>query len=219
MNIHALPWFLVCCATLGWLGFGNVLGDEPNGSSAVANEDAGEQSPDGKTDGKTDEDGREGPVVPRMPVAAARVRATLMHDIYTATLEVMHDRYFHGPRATVPARAMQDVFAEIKRQSHTEAKWISASLKPMSIDHEPKTRFEKQAAKQISSGKPEVEAVEDGYYRRATAIPLHGGCISCHEGFFPSSSTTAKFAGLVISIPVLDPSDDGGQATPSSPTP
>ena len=47
----------------------------------------------------------------RVPVAVARDRAKLMHEIYSATLEVMHDRYFHADRAVVPARAMEDVFS------------------------------------------------------------------------------------------------------------
>lgn len=138
----------------------------------------------------------------RIPVTIARDRAKIMHDIYIATLHMMHDRYFHGDRALVPARAMQDVFAEIKQQSHTDARWISVNLKPMSIDHEPKSDFEIRAAKELASGKAELEAVEDGYYRRAGAIPLSGGCISCHAGLFTDTSTSAKFAGLVISVPV-----------------
>lgn len=143
----------------------------------------------------------------RVPVPIARDRAKTMHDIYIATLHMMHDRYFHGDRAIVPARAMQDVFAEIKQQSHTDARWISVNLKPMSIDHEPKGDFEIRAAKELASGKTELEVVEDGYYRRARAIPLSGGCISCHAGFFTDTSTAAKFAGLVISVPVISNSD------------
>src|SRR5690606_30997978 len=38
-------------------------------------------------------------------VVAARQRAELMHAIYAETLHVMHERYFHGSRAIVPARA------------------------------------------------------------------------------------------------------------------
>jgi hypothetical protein len=138
----------------------------------------------------------------RVPVAAARERARLMHEIYAATLDMMHERYFHGDRAIVPARAMQDVFTEIKRQSGTEARWIAVNLKAMSIDHEPKSDFEKRAAKELASGKAELEVVEDGYYRRAGAIPLRGGCIGCHAGLSTDASTAARFAGLVICVPV-----------------
>ncbi|WP_417729851.1 c-type heme family protein [Rosistilla oblonga] len=144
------------------------------------------------------------PDAQRMPVAEARQRARLMHDIYAATLDVMHHRYFHGGRAIVPARAMEDIFEEIQRDSHTEARWISVNLKPMSIHHKPKTKFEKHAADEIAKGEPAVDIVEDGYYRRATAIPMSGGCIGCHDGFFKKPTKEAKFTGLVISIPVLE---------------
>jgi hypothetical protein len=143
----------------------------------------------------------------RLPVEAARDRAKTMHHIYAATLEVMHHRYFHGDRAAVPARAMEDIFSEIKRQSRVEARWISVNTNPMSIDHQPKSDFEKRAARELADGKPEVEVLEGGYYRRAGAIPLTAGCISCHEGFFQNSSTAAKFAGLVISVPVRSQTD------------
>lgn len=140
-------------------------------------------------------------------VAAARERAVLMHGIYQATLEVMHDRYFHSERAVVPARAMEDIFEEMRHQTKAEARWISASLEPMSLNHKPKSEFEKQAAAAIADGKPAVETIEGGFYRRATAIPLGAGCITCHQGFFRDTSRKAKFAGLVISIPLNDPAE------------
>lgn len=142
----------------------------------------------------------------RVDVAVARDRATMMHNVYTATLHMMHDRYFHGDRAAVPARAMEDVFSEIKWQSKIEARWISVNTKAMSVDHEPKSNFEKLAAKEIAAGKPEIEVVEDGYYRRAGAILLTDGCISCHTGFFKESSKTPKFSALIISVPVVSDS-------------
>lgn len=138
----------------------------------------------------------------RVSVEIARDRARVMHDVYSATLDVIHHRYFHGDRAVIPARAMEDIFDEINQQSKAEARWIAVNTTAMSIDHEPETDFEKRAAREISAGKIEVEAVEEGYYRRAGAIRLGGGCMSCHGGFFRAPSATKKFAGLVISIPV-----------------
>ena len=132
----------------------------------------------------------------------ARERAQLMHELYGATLDVMHHRYFHGERAIVPARAMEDIFDRIKSRSQAEARWISVNMKPMSISHKPKTEFEKRAAEEISRGSDYAEIVEDGFYRRAGAIPLRGECVSCHGGFFRETTRAAKFAGLVISIPV-----------------
>ena len=140
--------------------------------------------------------------VARVPVSVARDRARLMHSIYSTTLGVMHDRYFHVDRSIVPARAMEDVFSEIEQETGSKANWISVNLKAMSINHEPSTEFEKRAAKEIATGESEVETTEDGYYRRATAIPMAGGCISCHAGVFSQPAKTRKFAALVISIPV-----------------
>ncbi len=140
----------------------------------------------------------------RVPVAVARDRARTMHDIYEASLEMMHHRYFHRDKAVVPARAMEDVFSEIRRRSKAEARWISVNMKAMSIDHEPETDFEKKAAREIADGKSDIEVIESGYYRRAGAIPLSGGCVSCHGGFFNAPSKTPKYAGLIISIPVVD---------------
>lgn len=140
----------------------------------------------------------------RVSVAAARERAKLMHDIYDSTLEVMHRHFFRREQSVLPARAMEDIFADMARQSSIQARWISVNTKAMSIHHEPETDFEKQAAKEIASGKEDFELVEDGYYQRVGRISLGGGCVSCHTNQFSSPSTSAKFAGLVIRIPVND---------------
>ena len=144
----------------------------------------------------------------RVPVEVARDRAKIMHDVYEATLDVIHHRYFHRDKVVVPARAMEDIFSAIKRQSDIEARWISVNLKAMSVDHEPESEFEKKAAKVIADGKSELDVVEDGYYRRARAIPLSGGCVSCHAGLFKDATTTPKYAALVISVPVITDSGE-----------
>jgi hypothetical protein len=74
----------------------------------------------------------------------------------------------------------------------------------MSIQHEPKTAFEKSAAKAIGEGRESLEQVQDGYYYRATPIPLGGGCISCHTGFFAGAPKSPRFAALVLRIKVQD---------------
>lgn len=149
----------------------------------------------------------------RVPVAVARERAELMHRIYAATLEVLHHRYFHDTRAMVPARAMEDIFDEMARQSQVEAKWIAVNLRAMSLSHEPKSEFEKTAASEIGDGKEYYELVEDGYYRRAGAIPMASGCVNCHSGFFKEPPKTPRFAALVISVPVKE-LEDANAKTP-----
>lgn len=138
----------------------------------------------------------------RVAVETARDRAENMHELYEATLEMLHHRYFHRDRSLLPARAMEDIFDDMKRRTNVEARWIAVNLKAMSIDHEPKSDFEKKAAREIASGKPAFEAVEGDYYRRASAIPLKAGCVGCHGGSFAAASKSPRFAGLVISVPL-----------------
>lgn len=135
-------------------------------------------------------------------VAVARDRARMLHEVYTSTLDVMHERYFHGERATVPARALEDVFAEISRKSHIEARWIAVNTKAMGLNHEPKSEFEKRAAAELAKGKEEFEVIEGGNYRRAAPIQLHSECASCHTAFFTQPPKTPRYAGLTISMPV-----------------
>jgi hypothetical protein len=140
----------------------------------------------------------------RVPVGMAREKAKLMHNVYSATLDAMHHYYFHANKAVIPARAMEDVFADVAHRSHATARWISVNTKAMSIDHEPNTDFEKKAAAELSAGKEEFEIVDKGWYRRASPIPLNGGCIGCHTDSFSKRSNAPRYAGLVISIPVND---------------
>lgn len=140
--------------------------------------------------------------VEKVPLQIARERAKTMHEVYLATLDVIHHRYFQRERTIVPARAMEDIFSEIKKTMGADARWMSVNLKAMSFDHEPQTDFEKKASREIAAGKKEVDIVEGSHYRRVTSIPLGNGCLGCHEGFFKPPSKGPKFAALVISIPI-----------------
>lgn len=135
-------------------------------------------------------------------VAVAREKAKLMHDIYAATLETMHHHFFRNNRAVLPARALEDVFDEMESKSKVKAKWISVNTRAMSVNHEPASDFEKKASAALAAGKGDFEVVEDGYYRRAAPIPLGGGCVRCHTGFFAGAPKSPRIAGLVISVPV-----------------
>lgn len=140
----------------------------------------------------------------RVSVEVARDRAQLLHRVYAATLDAMHHHYFQANRSVLPARAMEDVFAELSDQSHIEARWISVNTPAMSVTHEPSTAFEKKAADAIAAGKSFHEQVEKGTYFRASPIPLGGGCVSCHTGFFRNAGQKPRFAGLVISIQIQE---------------
>ena len=119
---------------------------------AIASSAAGEEQGKGE--------GEQSAGVQRVTLEVARDRAELMHEIYSATLDVIHHRYFRGDRAMVPARALEDVFEELERKTNSKARWFAVNLKPMSVNHEPKTDFEIDAAKRLSDNQEPVEGIE-----------------------------------------------------------
>jgi hypothetical protein len=150
---------------------------------------------------------KEQKTIPALPVAkldakvaAAREQAILLHRVYSATLDVMHHRYFRRDGSVLPARAMEDVFEEMVSVTGTYANWISVNTKAMNIDHEPSTDFEKKAAAEISAGKEAYEIAGKAVYRRAAAIPLRSSCVGCHTKMFSTGPTSPRFAALVITI-------------------
>lgn len=135
-------------------------------------------------------------------VVAARERAALAQVIYASMMEVLHRHYFRRGQAVLPARAMEDVFADVAEQTKVEGSWIAVNTKAMSIHHEPKTDFEKQAAAAIAAGEEKFEAVEKDVYRSARPIPLGEGCVNCHTGMFRGPAKTPRMAGLIVTVPL-----------------
>lgn len=135
-------------------------------------------------------------------VAQARERAKLLHEVYSATLDAMHHHYFRPNHPVLPARAMEEVFADVARRSQVKARWLAVNSKAMSIDHEPKGEFDRKAVAALSNGDASYEQIENGELVRVSAIPLTGGCISCHVGLFPRPTKAPRVAGLVVSVPL-----------------
>ncbi len=135
-------------------------------------------------------------------LAEARRRAELLHEVYEATLQIMHRRYFReDQKTTVPSKALDDVFYRVSLRSKVKARWIAVNARAMSIDHAPKDVFEKQAARRFVAGESSPETVENGLYRRAGRITLFGSCIKCHAPA-PMNQNVRRYAGLVISMPI-----------------
>lgn len=184
---------IALCASVG------LLADPPPTERTGAATEAKQDSSDTDSGEKVDD-------AIRVSVETARERAKLAHGIYSATLDVIHHRYFHGDRATVPARALEEVFPRVNREHNLKARWFAVNAKAMSVDHEQQDEFEKQAAKAIAAGDSEYEQIADGIYRRAGAISLmNKGCLGCHLGF-GASGKIKRFAALSISIPVKEAS-------------
>ncbi len=132
----------------------------------------------------------------------AREQAKLLYQVYASTLEVLHDHYFHANKAVLPARAMKDIFKDVDDNTRIQTRWIAVNTRPMSLDHEPKSDFEREAAKRIAAGEKGLEYQDGDTYRFAGSIPLAEGCIHCHVGSFAAPSPKRRFAGLIINIPL-----------------
>lgn len=140
----------------------------------------------------------------KVPVAAARERAVLLHDVYAGALDVIHRHYFAKDKSVVPSFVLEEAFGRLRRQWKIEPRWISVNVKPMSLDHEPATEFERRASRELSTGRLAIEEITPGWYRRAGSISLHGECLTCHGASFVPPGGAPKYAALVISIPLAE---------------
>lgn len=148
---------------------------------------------------------KDGEDLPRPTVAEARARARMLHQTYEATLQALHRRYFRDDgKLPVPSKVLDEVFSNLEYRSDVKARWIAVNAQAMTLDHEPKDDFEREAARQLVKNE-EFERVEDGVYRHAGAITLFASCIKCHAPP-PMRPDVHRVAGLVISLPVA--SDD-----------
>ena len=158
---------------------------------------------DSKPESKATDTEAEKPEVERLTVAEARRQAKLLHEVYVTTLHTVHRTYFdEDSRDTIPARALENVFHDIDRETGGKTRWIAVNTPAMNIDHKPEPGFEKDAARQLAKGEREFEKIEDGVYRRAGAISLFAGCTKCHLSGIRPQQNVRSVAGLVISIPV-----------------
>ncbi|HRX80273.1 MAG TPA: DUF3365 domain-containing protein [Pirellulaceae bacterium] len=141
--------------------------------------------------------------VAELTVDEARRQAKLLHSTYESTLHTVHREYFQeGGRTPIPARVLEDIFYWVDEETQGETRWIAVNTEAMSIDHNPESEFEKQAAKVLATGEEEFEQIDDGMYRRAGAITLFASCLKCHESSLTQLRTKRRVAGLVINIPV-----------------
>jgi hypothetical protein len=140
----------------------------------------------------------------RISVAEARERAKLLHQVYSATLEALHHHYFRHEGAVIPARVMEEVFADVNKTAKVSTRWIAVNARAMSRYHKPQTELEQQAAAALASGKPAFDRVVKGTYFRAGIIPLGQKCAGCHTRFGAPPGKMPPVAGLVISMPLTD---------------
>lgn len=137
-------------------------------------------------------------------VEEAKVRARLLHETVHGALLVMHRDFFREDEGfTLPARSLDDVFAEMKASHGVEMAWLAVDAKPMDVGHAADDDFEKKAVEAIAAGSDEYGAVEGERYRHAGRIRLASECLKCH---LPNrTSLEDRSAAVTISMPVRRP--------------
>ena len=115
-----------------------------------------------------------------------REQVKMLDDLYKTAVVSITKRYVGGQKGQPAIMVAQDIFGAMRKQGWHSAKLVDATGEPLNEDNEPKTEFEKQAMKEINSGKPYFDrVVGEGKDRRllaATVVPVvMKRCTDCHS--------------------------------------
>lgn len=129
------------------------------------------------------------PVAPKMTVASrlgpltpeeARQTVALLHDAYQTVLEETHAVYHAKPGQPVAAKIVRELQEKMGSLGWPQSHFLGVNALIMRPDHRANDAFERDAVRQLSDGKPQVEAMDGKVMRFATGVPLAGECGSCH---------------------------------------
>lgn len=139
------------------------------------------------------------PASPPMSPEEARRTVAMLDDAYQITLHAVHDWYPTRTGQPVVAatvvRKLQERMAELGwPRSH----FLAVNALVMNPDHRPRDSFEKDAITALRSGDERYEKVVGSNLRVATALPLGGGCFSCHW----SDAKIGSRAAISFEIPL-----------------
>jgi hypothetical protein len=120
-----------------------------------------------------------------LSVERTREQVKMLDNLYKNAVVSITNRYV-GEQDRQPAiMVAQDVFGAMREQGWHSAKLVDATGEPMNDANAPRTDFEKEAAREINSGKPYFDrVVGEGKARRlltATVVPVvMQKCADCH---------------------------------------
>jgi len=121
-------------------------------------------------------------------ITRTRKQVQVLDDVYKTAVVLITDKYVNKPDDFAAGSAAIALFAAIKKKGHHEVRLLDATGHPYDDDNLPNDEFEKEAIKQLKSGKAtfeKVEARKDGRYLRiATPVPVVlKKCAMCHEHY------------------------------------
>ena len=125
---------------------------------------------------------------PDRPLERTRKTVRMLDDIYKTAVVLITDKYVNKEGDFPAGSAAIALFDAVKQKGWHEVKLLDVTGKPYDEKNVPKDEFEKNAAKELKSGKAYVDQVEkrdDGrYLRAATPIPVVlPKCAMCHEHY------------------------------------
>jgi Protein of unknown function (DUF3365) len=140
----------------------------------VSREAAAGAEPGSQTKGDTDR-----------ALERTREQVKMLDDLYKNAVVSITKRYVSAQDGQPAIMVAQDIFGAMKKQGWHSAKLVDATGEPMSEANAPQTDFEKEAKKEINSGKAYFErVVGEGKDRRllaATVVPVvMKRCADCH---------------------------------------
>lgn len=133
-----------------------------------------------------------------------RRQAEILHTTIHATLQLVHDRYYHEDEALpIPAAVLKEMFPHLESEQQVKLRWLAVEGLAMNSDHKPRTPFELDAAEALKSGRNSYEKTVEDRYLRAAPITLTNHCLKCHVP--DRKNTNPRTAGLIISLPLPNP--------------
>jgi len=117
-----------------------------------------------------------------------RKQVRMLDDIYKTSIVLITEHYVRDEKDLAAGVAFKKLFAAVKKNGWHEVRLLDATGEPYNDDNAPADDFEKEAIKQLKSGKPYFDKVmeKDGkrYLRAATIIPVvMDKCIICHDNY------------------------------------
>jgi hypothetical protein len=115
-----------------------------------------------------------------------RQQVRMLDDLYKNAVVSITKRYVGGQDEQPAIMVAQDIFGEMQKKDWHSAKLVDATGEPLNEANAPKSEFEKDAAREIKSGKPYFyRVVGEGKDRRllaATVVPVvMKRCAECHS--------------------------------------
>jgi hypothetical protein len=104
----------------------------------------------------------------------------LLDDAYQIWLEEAHDVYHPRPNQPVAAKIVRELQEKMGKLGWPQSQFLGVNTLVMHQDHQPEDAFERDAVRKLRDSDGRVEQISDGMMRVATAVPLPGGCGTCH---------------------------------------